>query len=36
MHSNIKMGRVAGIEIGLHYSWFIIAALIAWCSPSRS
>src|SRR5271157_5271101 len=28
MHSNIKLGRVHGIEIGLHYSWFIIAALI--------
>lgn len=29
MHSNIKLGKIAGIEIGLHYSWFIIAALIA-------
>jgi len=29
MHSNIKLGRISGIEIGLHYSWFIIAALIA-------
>src|SRR5581483_2470110 len=29
MRSNIKLGRIAGIEIGLHYSWFIIAALIA-------
>jgi Zn-dependent protease/predicted transcriptional regulator len=28
MRSNIKLGRVSGIEIGLHYSWFIIAALI--------
>lgn len=28
MHSNIKLGRISGIEIGLHYSWFIIAALI--------
>jgi Zn-dependent protease/predicted transcriptional regulator len=28
MQSNIKLGRVSGIEIGLHYSWFIIAALI--------
>ena len=28
MHSNIKLGRIHGIEIGLHYSWFIIAALI--------
>src|SRR5208337_4799480 len=29
MHSNIKLGKISGIEIGLHYSWFIIAALIA-------
>jgi Zn-dependent protease len=29
MHSNIKLGTITGIEIGLHYSWFIIAALIA-------
>jgi Zn-dependent protease/CBS domain-containing protein len=29
MRSNIKLGKISGIEIGLHYSWFIIAALIA-------
>jgi Zn-dependent protease len=28
MKSQIKLGRVQGIEIGLHYSWFIIALLI--------
>ncbi len=28
MRSHIKLGTVSGIEIGLHYSWFIIAALI--------
>ena len=28
MHPNIKLGRIKGIEIGLHYSWFIIALLI--------
>src|SRR5205814_2321175 len=28
MNSNVKLGRISGIEIGLHYSWFIIAALI--------
>jgi Zn-dependent protease/CBS domain-containing protein len=27
--SSIKLGKVAGIRVGLHYSWFIIAALIA-------
>ncbi|HET7209919.1 MAG TPA: site-2 protease family protein [Terriglobales bacterium] len=29
MRAQIKLGRIAGIEIGLHYSWFIIAILIA-------
>ena len=28
MRSNVKLGRVSGIEIGIHYSWFIIGALI--------
>lgn len=28
MRSQIRLGRVFGIEIGLHYSWFIIALLI--------
>lgn len=28
MHPSIKLGRIKGIEIGLHYSWFIIALLI--------
>jgi Zn-dependent protease len=26
--ASIRLGRVAGIPIGLHYSWFIIAGLI--------
>jgi Zn-dependent protease/CBS domain-containing protein len=29
LRSQIKLGRIGGIEIGLHYSWFLIAALIA-------
>jgi Zn-dependent protease len=28
MRSTVKLGSISGIEIGLHYSWFIIAALI--------
>jgi Zn-dependent protease/CBS domain-containing protein len=28
VRSQIKLGRILGIKIGLHYSWFIIAALI--------
>jgi Zn-dependent protease/predicted transcriptional regulator len=29
VQAQIKLGRIAGISIGLHYSWFIIALLIA-------
>ena len=29
MRSQIKLGHIAGIEIGLHSSWFLIALLIA-------
>lgn len=28
MQAQVKLGRIAGIPIGLHYSWFIIALLI--------
>jgi Zn-dependent protease len=28
MKSSIRLGRLFGIEIGLHYSWFLIAMLI--------
>ena len=28
MRSNIRLGRFFGIEVGLHYSWFLIAFLI--------
>ena len=35
MRSNVKLGKVSGIEIGLHYSWFIIAALIVFSLVER-
>jgi Zn-dependent protease len=28
MKAQVKVGRIAGISIGLHYSWFLIALLI--------
>jgi Zn-dependent protease/CBS domain-containing protein len=28
LRAQIRLGRIAGIEVGLHYSWFIIAVLI--------
>ena len=29
MQAQVKLGRVFGIRIGLHYSWILIAILIA-------
>jgi Zn-dependent protease/CBS domain-containing protein len=28
MKSQVKLGRILGVELGLHYSWFVIALLI--------
>jgi Zn-dependent protease/CBS domain-containing protein len=30
MQSTIRIGRIAGIEIGLHYTWLFAVILIAW------
>jgi Zn-dependent protease/CBS domain-containing protein len=30
MKSSIRLGRVAGIEVGIHYTWLFAFALIAW------
>ena len=35
MRSHIKLGRVFGIEIGIHSSWFIIAFLITFSLAAR-
>lgn len=35
MESHIKLGRIFGVKIGLHYSWIIIALLIAFSLASR-
>jgi Zn-dependent protease/CBS domain-containing protein len=35
LHAQFKLGRIKGIEIGLHYSWFIIAFLIAFSLASH-
>ena len=35
MRSNIKLGKASGIEIGLHYSWFITATLIVFSLVER-
>jgi len=35
LRSQIRLGRVFGIEIGLHYSWFLIALLIVFSLSSQ-
>jgi len=35
MESQIKLGRIFGIKIGLHYSWFLIALLIVYSLSSQ-
>jgi len=35
VRSQIKLGRVFGIQIGLHYSWFVIALLIVFSLSSQ-
>jgi hypothetical protein len=35
LRSQIKLGRIFGIEIGLHYSWFLIALLIVFSLSSN-
>ena len=35
MRSHIKLGRILGIQIGIHYSWFLIAFLIVLSLYSR-
>jgi Zn-dependent protease/predicted transcriptional regulator len=35
MRSSIKLGRLFGIEVGLHYSWFLIAFLITMSLASQ-
>ena len=35
MQSQIKLGRIFGIQIGLHYSWFVIALLIVFSLSSQ-
>lgn len=35
MRSNLRLGRLFGIEVGLHYSWFVIALLITMSLASQ-
>jgi Zn-dependent protease len=33
MHTDVRLGRVAGVDIGINWSWLIVVALITW-SPA--
>ncbi len=30
MRSSIKLGRIAGIQVGIHYTWLLAFALVSW------
>lgn len=30
MQANVKLGRIFGIPVGLHVSWFLIFGLVTW------
>ncbi len=30
MESSFKLGKIAGIEIGVHYSWLLALGLVTW------
>jgi Zn-dependent protease len=30
MHSSFRLGRIAGVEIGINWSWAVVFALISW------
>src|SRR5881296_2532162 len=34
MGSNIRLGRIAGIEFGINWSWIVVFALIVWTLAS--
>ncbi len=35
MRPTINFGKIAGIQIGVHYSWFIVVTLISWVLASQ-
>ena len=30
MKPSVRLGKIAGIQVGLHYSWFFVPGLVAW------
>jgi len=35
LRNSFRLGRILGIEVALHYSWFIIFALVFWALGSQ-
>ena len=35
MRSSLRLGRIAGIEIGIHYTWLLAFFLITWSLAHR-
>ena len=35
MKSTFRLVKIAGIEVGIHYSWFVVLALFSWWIPTR-
>ena len=35
MRPSINLGRIAGVRVGLHYSWFVILLLVSWSLATR-
>lgn len=30
MQGSVRLGRIIGVEVGLHYSWFLVFGLVTW------
>ena len=30
MESSLRVGKIAGIEVGIHYTWLLAVALVTW------
>jgi Zn-dependent protease/CBS domain-containing protein len=35
MKPSIHIGKIAGVDVGVHYSWFLILALVSWSLAQR-
>ena len=35
MHTDVRLGRVAGVDVGINWTWLIVVALITWSLASE-